>query len=198
MARTARNILPGRSNNARDKLAADLAPTPQIFRNYSPIVPWIGAALAGGFLSYVTYTALVAHDTSIFRISISGAVFLAVCAIAVVCFRTPLLSISVAPEGVTVRETWLWRSRESCYAAAELSVPDISEGSSMDGGPCFECRLRLPDGRMLLVYESSYKGAALMDRHRLESALARYHILDTIERLEPRNRQRGRRFNSAK
>ena len=91
----------------------DTVGEPQIFRNYSPLLMWVLAPVWVTAIGRVAYTVNLAHTISIFRLSLTGGLFLASCAMAVACLRKPLLTIPVGPDGAAVRETWLWRSRES-------------------------------------------------------------------------------------
>ena len=83
----------------------------------------------------------------------------------------PRVTVAVAPDGVTIWEVWPWRERESCHAAAALSVPDIAEVDS-DSGTYYHCCLRLPSGRRVIVFSEKSRERVAEVRDRLRTALA--------------------------
>jgi hypothetical protein len=123
------------------------------------------------------FTYLFARDGSppevgVFGLPLLGLFWLAGIGVGAWAFSHPLIRVGVSPQGVVVRERWLWRARERRYAVAALAAPAIVVGMDGDGDPYFKCVLTLPGGEALTVAESHAWPPVEAVQQRLEAALA--------------------------
>ena len=129
------------------------------FKHSAPVIDWIGAPVLVAFLTYLAYFVLSQSQWGWdirLVVGFSPLVsWLIASAFAVSALSKPRVSMTVTPDGVVVLERWLWRSRESRYAKADLSEPEIAGGGGEDAPPV-ECVVRLPNGRKLTICRGGF------------------------------------------
>jgi hypothetical protein len=151
------------------------SPPPTVVSNNMAIALWIFMAVWLAMLCCFTY--LFARDGSppevgVFGLPLLGLFWLAGIGVGAWAFSHPLIRVGVSPQGVVVRERWLWRARERRYAVAALAAPATVVGTDSDGDPYFKCVLTLPGGEALTVAESHARPPVEAVQRRLETALA--------------------------
>src|SRR5215475_13025616 len=145
----------------------DHAPAPETitFDRDVPRTNWIMALIVYGWLGYFIYRAKLRGTAS--GVLMAGLL----CGVGVLpaawWLRRPRVAVTVGPDGIVLREAWLWHTRERRYAVEGASVPDVHEVTRGNGRSVFRCFLRLPNGREVVVAEKESRAAAEEVRGRL-------------------------------
>ena len=146
----------------------EMEPETVTFNHDKPVSDWILAPGIVAIATYMTYGGVFGQEPwAIGRVG-ALAVWLFGIGLAISSFFHPRVTLAVKPDGVVVLERWLWHSRESGYATADLSEPEIVGGKGEDD---FRCVVRLPNGRKLTICSSGSRGRVEDVRDRLSAAL---------------------------
>ena len=100
-----------------------------------------------------------------------GAIGLLCVAVAAWQLLVAPVTLTVAPDGVTIGRVFLWLKWDKRYSAGELSEPVI-ETTYGKRGPSYCCRVWLPSGRRITVARGASREPIAEVRERLGAALA--------------------------
>jgi hypothetical protein len=135
----------------------------EVFENNTPILGWIGVAVAIVFMTYLTISGVATN------LAVLVLLWILVLGFVAIAFR-PCVRVEIAASGVSVRERApLWR-RHRQFAAKDVSVSDIEE---MDGGEgtLYGFSLLLPDVTAVDVIRGDTYQQVEQERLRLLDAL---------------------------